>query len=445
MTQDEGHLAGWEGYRAIGLVANPFRLPPKVHAEQAEIRLTTRARAMALLTAIEESLSGDRPRPIRVLKPSELPAYYPRSAMATVLHELGSESETGLLPVYVQLGMMRKGRIRGTLSSFAEMVVARSIEVTLARYTHACISDPDGSLPEWVAVAAQDQEALLARLQEDPAGAAAAIFGPPVDVREDVEGGLVVIMRDSGLRQAHQPADPAEDDESSEEDALDRLDAMVSTEDSEPEAAGESPEEAAAREAGEVAAYVIAHLKKHTSPVIARAVREYVKSGTAAMSQELKITRAPRKTLGALARFARLTFRGAVILYDGFEIWDEVPDDLRALIVSGLAEVRLTLGTNGVMVIAGSEVEAPEIDEQFASAIRVDWTMPELERMSEFEVAYEPELLKEWFEAAVIAGSDTSALWERVEAACANSESMAAGAEIAADVVDSAAAKALGA
>jgi hypothetical protein len=400
---------------------------------------------MKLLAAIEESLSAQRLRAIRVFKPSELPAFYPRSAIAAVLYELGSESETGLLPVYVQLGMMRKGRIRGTLSSFAEMIVARSIDVTLARYTHACVAEPDESMPEWAAVAAQDVEALLGRVQDDPEGSAAEIFGPPVDVREDVEGGLVVIMRDSGLRQAHQPADPVEDDSSSEEDALDRLDAMVSTEDSEPEAAAESPEEAAARQAGEVAVYVIAHLKKHSSPVIARAVRAYVKSGTVAMAQELKITRAPRKTLGALARFARISFRASVILYDGFEIWDEVPDDLRSLIVSGLAEIRLTLGNDGIMIIAGSDVEAPEIDDQFASAIRVDWVMPELERMSEFEVAYEPALLKEWLGAATIVGSDTSALWQRVEAACAESKTMAAGAEIAAEVVDGAAAEALGA
>ncbi|MBW6468550.1 MAG: hypothetical protein K0B85_05255, partial [Coriobacteriia bacterium] len=375
-----------------------------------------------------------------------LPSYYPRSAMTTVLRELGEGSQTGLLPVYVQLIMMRKGRIRGTLSSLAEMVVARSVDTTIARYAHHCISEPDPHLPEWSAVEALDVAGLLGRLESEPEAAVAEIFGPPVDVRDDVEGGLPEVMRQSGIRQTHQPADPVEDDDVSEEDAADRLADMVSDGNDlevQEEIEGETAEEAAAREAAEITTYVIAHAKKHASPVLARGMRAYVESGTAAMSQELKITRAPRKTLGALARFARLTFRSVVIVYDGFETWEEVPEDLRALIVSGLSEVRLALGTNGVIVIAASDKEAPELDDPFANAIRVDWAMPEIEQVQEPEVPYDAELLVTWLRTATIPGSDTSALWQRVEAVCAGSESLAAGAALASDEVEKAAAEAV--
>ena len=446
MTEHDGHSAGWEGYRALGLVDNPFLLPPKKHAEEPGIRLMTRARGVQLLGSVEEALASERPRPIRVLKPSNIPSYYPRSAMTTALRALGAGSETGLLPVYVQLIMMRKGRIRGTLSSLAEMLVARSIDTTIARYAHRALSEPDAFLPAWAAVETLDVSGLLARLESEPEAAAADIFGAPVDVREDVDGGLPEVMRQSGIRQTHQPADPAEDDDTSEEDAADRLAEMVSDEEgpeAQTEVEGETAEEVAAREAAAIAQYVIAHAQKHISPVIARGMRAYVESGTAAMSQELKITRAPRKTLGALARFAQLTFRSVVIIYDGFETWEEVPEDLRALIVSGLAEVRLALGSNGVMLIAGSDVGAHEIDDQFANAIRVDWAMPEIEQVQEHEIPYDPELLASWMRAATIPGADTSALWQRVEAVCAGSESLAAGAALASEEIEKAAAEAV--
>jgi hypothetical protein len=177
--------------------------------------------------------------------------------------------------------------------------------------------------------------------------------------------------------------------------------------------------------------------------VLARGLRTYVKSGTAAMSQELKVTRAPRKTLGALARFARLTFRSIVIIYDGFEVWDEVPDDLRATILSGLSEVRLALGSNGVIAIVGSDAEAPEIDDQFATALRVDWAMPELEQVQKPDAAYDPDVLSGWMQSATLPGADTSELWERVERVCAGSKDLASGAALAYDEIEKAAAEAI--
>ncbi|MDF1542767.1 MAG: hypothetical protein RQ731_07855 [Anaerosomatales bacterium] len=443
MTENDEHTAGWEGYRAIGLVDNPFRLPARTGPDEVGIKLTTRAASLKLLTAIEEVIAGDRPRPVRVLKSSTLPAYYPRSAMTTTLRELGEGSETGLLPVYVQLIMMRKGRIRGTLSALAELVVGRSIDLTIARYAQRALSEPDALLPEWNDVAALDVADLLDRFESEPAATVAEVFGAPVELRENVAGGLAEVMRNSGMRQAHQPIDPQEDDATSEEDAAEKLAAMV--DDSEGPAEDEATEEdPAAHEAAVVSAYVIAHLKKHVSPVLGRGLRAYVLSGTAAMSQELKVTRAPRKTLGAIARFAKLTFRSVVIIYDGFEAWDDIPDDQRAIIVSGLSEIRFALGADGVIVIAGSEAEAPEIDDQFATAIRVDWTMPELQQVEVPDTACGYDVFAGWLQAATLPGADTSALRARVERVCAGSETLSAGAALAAEEIEKAAAEAMG-
>jgi hypothetical protein len=443
MTEHVGHIAGWKGYRALGLVDNPFRVPEGTGPYEVGVKMTTRAAALKTLSAIEEALVGERPRPVRVFKPSDVPAYYPRSAMTTLLRELGEGSETGLLPVYVQLIMMRKGRIRGTLSALAELVVARSIDTTIARYAHRALGEPDTSLPEWDAVRELDVAALVGRLETEPEATAAELFGPPVDLREWQEGGIAEVMRESGMRQAHQPIDPAEDDDASEDDALDRLEAMVGEdEDAAGESEGESEEDRVAAERVALITYVIAHARKHVSPVIARGLRVYVNSGTAAMAQELKVTRAPRKTLGALARFAGLTFRSVVIIYDGFEAWSDIPDDLRAIIVSGLSEIRLALGGYGVIVIAGPDTEAPEIDDQFATAIRVDWAMPELDQAQEPEAPCDAALLSGWLRAAVLPGVDTSALWERVEGVCAGSEDLASGVALAAQEIEKAAAEA---
>lgn len=450
MTDTEGHAAGWPGYRSIGLVANPFATATATQSESAGIRLAVRAAAMRALGAVEESLMTERPRPVRVLKSSQLPSYYARSATTVLLRELGAHSETGLLPVYVPLVMMRRGRIRGTLSVLAEMVVGRSVDLTLARYAHGALSEPDVTLEEWAALEGMDLAVLVTEFAEQPAAAAERLFGAPVDVRDEDEiEALTDIMRDTGVRQAHQPTDPAEDDDSSEEDATDRLEALIgagepdSPQEGAEQDAGEPQEDIAARESAAVARYVIAHLKKHMSPVLARALRSYVKSGTAAMTQELKVTRAPRKTLGALARLARLTFRSVVIVYDGFEAWADVPDDLKVKIVSGLSEIRFALGPNGVIVICGSDAEAPEIDDQFANAIRVPWAMDELERVQDADARFDAAAMEYWLRTAALPGHDTASLWRAVESACDGVEDLASGAALASQTVDNAAAEAV--
>ncbi len=445
MTDHDARGAGWAGYRALGLVDNPFRIPEGTGEYEIGTRAATRATALRTLSAVEEALAAERLRPVRVVKPSDIPAYYPRSVMTTVLRELGTGSQSGLLPVYVQLIMMRKGRIRGTLSALAELLVARSIDTTIAHYAHRALGEPDTSLDEWLPVETLGIEELVEKLEAEPETSIADLFGPLVDLRDSQEGGIAEVMRASGMRQAGQELDPAEDDDTSEDDVIDRLDALVDdaqTAPAELEAQGESEAERIAEERLAIVKYVIAHAKKHASPVIARGLKAYVDSGTAAMAQELKVTRAPRKTLGALARFAGLTFRSVVIIYDGFEAWPDIPEDLRATIVSGLSEVRLALGGHGTVLIAGSD-DAPEIDDQFATAIRVDWAIPELEQIQEPEASCDAELLKRWLKDAALPGADVAGLAKRVEGVCLGAQDLASGVALAADEVEKAATDAM--
>ncbi len=62
-----------------------------------------------------------------------------------------------------------------------------------------------------------------------------------------------------------------------------------------------------------------------------------------ALTAELTITKAPRKTLTALVRFARLRFRKIVLIYDGFDNWSATPADIRSQITGTLSELRWML------------------------------------------------------------------------------------------------------
>jgi hypothetical protein len=319
-------------------------------------------------------------------------------------------------------------------------------------------------LPEWEAASSEDIEAAVARLQEEPAAWVAEFFGTPDDIREeDRLAKIDQIMKDASRRTDGLDPEPVEDDATLEaaEGEFEPAGAEPVAGDAtalEPEPNGAQPEgEGEAAEAVQeeveaapdplehpLVAYVIAHAQKHLSSVIARGLRAYVTDGTSATAQELKITRAPRKTLGTLARFARLAFRSVVVIYDGFEAWDEIPDEQRATIVSGLSEIRFALGGDGVIVIAGPEGETAHIDDQFANAIQVEWKMDELLQVQESDAAYDARILAAWLDAAALPGADVSGLHARVELACADSSDLATGVALAAEEVERAALEALG-
>ncbi len=68
--------------------------------------------------------------------------------------------------------------------------------------------------------------------------------------------------------------------------------------------------------------YVIEYAQVHVSPVIARALRVYRERGQVAAAAEFKVTKAPRKTLGALVRSLAHSYDDVVVILGEFEYWN---------------------------------------------------------------------------------------------------------------------------
>ena len=389
MNHMAGHPLGWQGYRSIGLVANPF-LPGKTNDEDTPgVRLTVRASALRLIAALDRAASAGRPVQVRVVKPADIPSYYTVATLADLLGELAESDDLGIVMCYMPLLSVRDGVFRSALARLAELVAGRSVELTLAAYIRTALAEPDTSLPSWAALEEQDIEGLIGEFTQRPADAVVEHLGPPDLVRDsgaDPER-LDRILKESSRRQETMPSEALEADTTVEQESDEGL----------PEPPEEGPPSLEP-----LAEYVIAHLKAHVSPVIARGVRAYVTDGTASMTEELKLTRAPRKTLQALMRFALFRFRKIVFLYDQFEAWELMPADMRVELLGSFAKLRWVLGDDGTLVVAAVEGEAPEIDDLFAAADRVSWSMEELSRIESKDAVINEDAAAKWLMSAVI-------------------------------------------
>jgi hypothetical protein len=421
------------GYEEIGLVGNPYELPEDLGETSVGVTLAVEAAAASMLSAVHGVASQERSRPIHLVKSGDLPNSYHIRAMSRFIPRVASVGSMRFLPVYVPLIMMRMGRVRGPFSMLAEILTLREVDLTLAEYARQALSEPDSGLPEWTALDPGEVAEALDRIASDPAGWVAETFGAPEDVRvEDRVPEIDRIMRESTRREQLLEPDPEEQADS------------VEIDDGELEASPEVIEHVSPVDRPLVR-YVLAHIKQHLSPVLARGLRSYVTHGTAAMTQELKITRAPRKTLAALGRFARYQFDKVVLIFDNFEGWDSVPESLRAEILGGLTEIRYSLGPNGILVIAGGDGNAPEVDEHFAGAIRVRWDMEELDRVFRVDAPNDLPALHGWLDASALPDVDVSELHRRVEQAVAGAGDLASAARGAFDVVEETAIAARGA
>lgn len=411
-------------YEEIGLVGNPYALPEDLGESSLGATLAVQAAAASMLSAVYGTAGQERSRPVHLIKSRDVPNSYHIRAMSRFIPQVGSVAGMHFLPVYVPLIMMRMGRIRGPLSMLAELLTARDVDLTIAAYAREAIASPDTDLPEWSGLTNEDVSDALARIDENPADWVAELFGSPEDVRvEERVPEIERIMKDASQREQLLEPDPTEEADS------------VEVEEGELEVSSEIIEHVNPLDRPFVR-YVLAHVKQHLSPVIARGLRSYVTSGTAAMTQELKITRAPRKTLAALGRFARYQFDKVVLIFDNFEGWDMVPDSLRAEILGGLTEIRYALGPNGILVIAGGDGDAPEVDEQFAGAHQVRWDMEELGRVFAADAPNDVAALHAWLDAAALPDADLSELHDRVEAVAASAEDLASAARAACGVIE---------
>ena len=408
-----------ERLKALGLMGNPFR--PRMRRDSTDVplvRTIINSASLELLAQIHRAGSQENSRPIRLLKSPQLPEYYPVNALVEVLAELATP-ESGILATYVPLELMKRGRVRSALNSLGERLTGHGLEAVLTKYTIAVLADPDTELPEFAAVEDADLDEIVQQLSDDPT-ALHRFYGEYIGEREGVDD-LEMMMRVSQTRQDGLDVDPDEADTAEENNDADPLseiytkqldDAHVANTlaaaDAEVEVSVDEPtaEEIAVAQEAEfadaVVEYVAAYAKAHLSPVIARGIRAYKAQGASSCAQELKITKAPRKTLKAIVKFARFHFDSVALIYDRFDSWPLMPTDIRVKIVTSLTDLRWALADGGVIVISHQPGQIPEIEEQFEAATLVDWEMDGLREYQESE-PLAPEVVQGWLDGASIA------------------------------------------
>lgn len=374
-------------YQSLGLIANPFLLTRPDRNIEVGVSLEIQAAANRLLIAISAAADADRAKPIVVTKTNEIPTAYPSSAVAEVEAALINDDSLNVVHAYIQLYMMRKGRVRSTLGIAGERVAFRSFDKTLARYISQIIDEPDEQLASFQLAGPDALEVFAKRFHEDPLGVTVEYFGTPrIEKRPD-------LARVADIRLASLEADTEESDGSVE------IDSTV----------GEAPgtgvgltaeDDADEHEQQIIVDYLIEYTSAHLSTVVARGLRLYRERGLAAMAAEWKVTKAPRKTLGAVAHLATARFRKLAIIYDGFENWEQIPEDLRRTIVVTLSDMRWMLDRDAVFVLLLEEGGVPELEEQFSAGTHLRWDFPWLAKLQQQPDVLEEAVAESWLSAA---------------------------------------------
>jgi len=402
----------------LGLIANPFVPPADGSSDTLGVRLAVNAASLRLLSAFEASVAdGDR-KPIVVEKSPEIPDYYNIASMARVFSAVASgDPVPGILQAYVPLDMMRLGRVRAPLAVVAERISGPGVGLTIAAWSRIALEQADRELPEFEPIAA-DVDALLAEIDAAPIAFTARIFGEVVDRRTGAED-TEAMMRIAYSRTDRLETDPESDDATAmaEPGALaeDPTDDPMATafvtplgdapELTEGEDGGPTDEELASEATRKaVEEYIHAYTTEHLSPVVTRGLRAFSAQGTDSMAQELKVTKAPSKTLVALLKFAESRLRLGVLLYDNFAIWPSVPNELRHKIVATFSQLRWSLKDVGVLVFMITPGDAPEVEEAFSSGRHVSWDFKELFRVAKAGSAFDREGAAVWLVSAMTSG-----------------------------------------
>jgi len=402
----------------LGLIANPFVPPADGSSDTIGVRLAINAASLRLLSAFEASVDDDDRKPILVEKSPQIPDYYNIAAMARVFGAVASgDPVPGILQAYVPLDMMRLGRVRAPLAVVAERISGPGVGLTIAAWSRIALAQADHELPEFEPIAA-DVDALIAEIDADPLAFTTRIFGAVVDRREGAED-TETMMRIAFSRTDRLETDPEADEAS----AMAEPAAIIEDPTDDPMAAafvtplGDAPvlaegdasgpaDEELAAEASRKAAeeYIHAYTSEHLSPVVTRGLRAFSAQGTDSMAQELKVTKAPSKTLVALLRFAESRIRLGVVLYDNFAIWPSVPNELRHKIVATFSQLRWSLKDVGVMVFMITTGDAPEVEEAFSSGRHISWDFDELFRVAKQGSAFDADGAARWLVSAMTSG-----------------------------------------
>lgn len=401
MTVDPESLYNAARYRPLGLITNPFAQSETTTSNVAT-DLEIASESNALLRAIAESSAEEKAKPILVMK-TELPSFYATRAVGRMQRSLAIDDSLDLLHSYIQLYMMRVGRIRATLGVVGERLAFRSFDKTLELYLEGLLGEPDESLISYQVLGAERLSAFVERFDADKAAATEGLFGPFV-VERRPELAEVADLRLTNLElDVDESQTPAE------------LDSTV----------GDAPgtdvvlaEEADATEIDDtdqaLVDYIVEYTKVHLSPVIARALRVCRERGLAAMATEFKVTKAPRKTLQALVKLASVRFTKVIFMFDGFEGWAQAPDELRTQIAASLAELRWMFESDGMLVLILEEGVVPELEEQYGSSRRVDWAFPGLATIEQAPDSLNATVVDRWIANATLSGFEPMTLGDPV-------------------------------
>lgn len=383
------------GISRLGIIANPFTAPGDTSADPLGVKLAKRNAARALLAALRRSEADSDHRPLVVEKDPDIPAMYTVAALASSFSALADGELGDVLQLYVPLDMMRIGRTRAVLHVLAERVAGNEPDRTIAAWASAALEAPDPELPEWIALTESvDVDALRARLAADPTGVIAEVFGEPVESREGAED-LEVLMRVSHARLDRLDSDPDEDtdDEVDTDDPMGEafVTPLGEVDDRVLEAAPDDTSDA-------VADFLIAQARE-LSPVIARGLAAYRAQGINSMAEELKVTKAPSKTLTALMRFARARYAGAFLFVDRFDLFEVAPEELQNDIATALFKMRWALKDLATVVLFIEPGIAPQVEESFAASTRVSWRFDELSVVGDRDAAFPPDIALRWIDA----------------------------------------------
>lgn len=392
-------------YRSLGLIGNPF---PAVAAsgETRAITAEVNATVHGFLTALDQAADTEKARPIWVEKTDNVPSYYHLRTIAQAESIMATDTDFNVLHAYMQLYMMRTGRVRSTLAVVAERLAFTRFEDTLVAYVRGVLDKPDESLPSYQALTAGALDSFTQLFASDPFAAIEAVFGD--DEVERVPD--LAEVADSRLVEVEGDIDEEESDGEVDSTLGNAPGALMLA------------QERVEDQYSSVADYLIDYTREHLSPVVARALRQRKDRGMFATINEFKVTKAPSKTLKALCSMASLQFRKVALIYDGFENWVGIEGPIKGKVLSSLTDIRWGLETHAVMAFLVETDAAPELEEQFGHSIRQRWDFPNLERVQEGDEFY-PEVIDGWLAAATVAGSDPLTLAHPVLSALASETS----------------------
>ena len=403
-------------YFLLGLVSNPFMFERGKRSSNIGLAVETAAHGNQLLRAVLDASDSERKRVVWVEEMDKAPSMYCTAAQTSAERTMINDESLGILPAYLQLFMLHVGRIRATLNVLCERVATRSFDRTLAAWIETFAQDPDIDLDEWEEVSDGAWEEFVSEFSSAPLETLEEHFGPCVLER------VRIARPPADIREASLEEEPEETDVSLEEDALTadvpRSDAVQILDACGNPALSDDGEviDGSSTSSDPVVDYIVAYTRKYLSPVIGRALVVYLERGFGQLSSELKITKAPRKTLKAIVRLVKLRFRTIVVVYDGFGTWPTVPDELRTKIVTALTELKLLLGDDAVLVFLSGTDQTPELEDQFVgSATRLAWDFQGARDLKENEDRVTRELIEHWIGMAMLSGSSTGSTVDSID------------------------------